>query len=96
VILVAFRQLGSLSSILSLNGLSHFDAIMDAAEADLDAKLYKASGDIISELQVKLPLLIWHERSRQRLRTHVLYSKCEELNTLVSLIAQEISELVAY
>lgn len=56
---------------------------MDAAEADFDAKLYKASGDIIPELQVKLPLLIWHDQQEQRVRTHVLYSKCEELMQLV-------------
>ena len=58
---------------------------MDAAEAELDAKLYKASGDIIPELQVKLPLLIWHGGPEKRVRTHVLYSKCEELKLLVSL-----------
>lgn len=58
---------------------------MDAAEAELDAKLYKASGDIIPELQVKLPLLIWHATPGKRVRTHVLYSKCEELKLLVSM-----------
>ncbi|RMZ85626.1 hypothetical protein DV737_g561, partial [Chaetothyriales sp. CBS 132003] len=31
---------------------------MDATELDVDAKLYKASGDLISELQAKLPLLL--------------------------------------
>ena len=56
---------------------------MDAAEADFDAKLYKASGDIIPELQVKLPLLIWHGEPGKRVRTHVLYTKCEELKQLV-------------
>lgn len=56
---------------------------MDAAEADFDAKLYKASGDIIPELQVKLPQLIWHDQQEKRVRTHVLYSKCEELMQLV-------------
>ena len=56
---------------------------MDAAEADYDAKLYKASADIIPELQVKLPLLIWHAGETRRLRTHVLYTKCEELRNLV-------------
>lgn len=55
---------------------------MDAAEADYDAKLYKASGDILPELQIKLPLLIRHYGSRQ-LRTHVLFTKCEELKNLV-------------
>lgn len=56
---------------------------MDAAESDYDAKLYKASGDIIPELQVKLPLLIWHGGDRTRLRTHVLFTKCEQLKVLV-------------
>lgn len=63
--------------------LTAHETTMDAAEADFDAKLYKASGDIIPELQVKLPLLIWHDQSRSRLRTHAVYSKCEELNNLV-------------
>ena len=58
---------------------------MDAAEADFDAKLYKASGDLIPELQVKLPLLIWHDgNKRKRLRTHVPYLKSSELAFLVS------------
>lgn len=61
---------------------------MDAAEADFDAKLYKASGDIIPELQAKLPLLIWHDVSCKKLRTHVLFTKCEELKLLVSLLAR--------
>jgi hypothetical protein len=56
---------------------------MDAAEVDYDAKLYKASGDIIPELQVKLPLLIWHDGRKDRLRTHLLYTKCAELRNLV-------------
>jgi hypothetical protein len=56
---------------------------MDAAEADLDAKLYKASGDIIPELQVKLPLLIWHDQARSKVRTHVINAKCEQLKQLV-------------
>ena len=58
---------------------------MDAAEADYDAKLYKASGDLIPELKAKLPLLIWHYgKSRTRLRTHVLVYKYDELRLLVS------------
>jgi hypothetical protein len=57
---------------------------MDAAEADLDAKLYKASGDLIPELQVKLPLLIWHDGTgTKRLRTHVPYQKAAELSRIV-------------
>lgn len=59
---------------------------MDAAEADFDAKLYKASGDIIPELKAKIPKLIWHDGTkRRRIRTHVLMSKCYELTHLVRL-----------
>ena len=58
---------------------------MDAAEADFDAKLYKASSDLIPEIQAKLPKLIWHDsKSRTRIRTHVLFGKCEEVSSLVS------------
>ena len=58
---------------------------MDAAEADFDAKLYKASSDLIPEIQTKLPQLIWHDgKSRTRLRTHVLSEKCEDVAFLVS------------
>jgi hypothetical protein len=61
------------------------EEIMDAAEADVDAKLYKASGDLIPELKTKLPHLLWHDPiTRTRLRTHILTSKCEELRNLVS------------
>jgi hypothetical protein len=60
---------------------------MDAAEADFDAKLYKASSDLIPELKVKLPQLIWHGgNSRTRLRTQVLFYKNSELQSLVSSI----------
>lgn len=53
---------------------------MDAAEADFDAKLYKASADLIPELQTKLPQLIWHNgKAHIRLRTHVLLGKCADL-----------------
>lgn len=31
---------------------------MDAAAVDADVKLYKASGEILAELQTKLPLLL--------------------------------------
>jgi hypothetical protein len=58
---------------------------MDAAEADVDAKLYKASGDLIPELKTKLPQLLWHDPvTKRRLRTHVLNNKCQELRNLVS------------
>lgn len=60
---------------------------MDAAEADFDAKLYKASGDILPELKAKIPKLIWHDGTkRKHLRTHVFMSKCYELTGLVSLL----------
>ncbi|EXJ84183.1 hypothetical protein A1O3_04850 [Capronia epimyces CBS 606.96] len=57
---------------------------MDAAEHDLDAKLYKASSTLLQELGHKLPLLIFNPRTTRRLR--VLDSKCEELRLLVSLL----------
>lgn len=58
---------------------------MDATEHDLDARLYKASGDLIPELQAKLPLLIWHDgNERGRPRTHVPYAKAAELSRIVS------------
>lgn len=58
---------------------------MDAAEADFDAKLYKASSDLIPEIQTKLLQLIWHNgKSRICLRTHVLSDKCEDVAFLVS------------
>ncbi|RMD45121.1 hypothetical protein DV735_g66, partial [Chaetothyriales sp. CBS 134920] len=53
---------------------------MDATETDIDARLYKASGDLVSELQTKLPLLVWHDApGRKRLRTHVPYAKSTSL-----------------
>jgi hypothetical protein len=65
--------------------LALLEVQMDAAEADFDAKLYKASSDLIPELKVKLPQLIWHDgKSRARLRTHVLFYKNAELQSLVS------------
>ena len=32
---------------------------MDVADDDKDVKLYKASSDLLPELQVKIPLLVW-------------------------------------
>ncbi|RMZ77388.1 hypothetical protein DV738_g4405, partial [Chaetothyriales sp. CBS 135597] len=54
---------------------------MDAAETDIDARLYKASADLVSELQTKLPLLVWHggHQQKKRLRTHVPYAKSTSL-----------------
>lgn len=59
---------------------------MDAADGGVaDGFLYKASSDLVAELQTKLPQLIWHDgKTRRRLRTHVLFGKCEELSILVS------------
>lgn len=56
---------------------------MDAAEQDLDAKLYKASDTLLQELTHKLPLVILNPSGAPRRR--VLDSKCEELRLLVSL-----------
>lgn len=57
---------------------------MDVAEHDLDAKLYKASGNLLQEFKTKLPQLIYHHnRTPQTLRLFVLDSKCEELRSLV-------------
>jgi hypothetical protein len=80
-LLTAYTQLGNLKTLHA--GCSTIVPSMDAAEADFDAKLYKASGDIIPELQVKLPLLIWHDQARSKIRTHVLHAKCEQLKQLV-------------
>jgi len=54
---------------------------MDAAEHDLDAKLYKASGILLQELSHKLPLLLFNPGKTRRLQ--VLDSKCDELRLLV-------------
>jgi hypothetical protein len=57
---------------------------MDAAEHDLDAKLYKSSAVLLQELQHKLPLLIWHPKhSPKKLRLHVLDHKVDELRLIV-------------
>jgi len=59
--------------------------VMDAADADNDAKLYKASGALLQELNYKLPVLVWHPgKSPRQLRQRVLDSKCAELMRLVS------------
>lgn len=58
---------------------------MDASELDLDAKLYKASATLLSELQYKLPLLLYQTKKLPRtLRLRVLDTKCEELRLTVS------------
>jgi hypothetical protein len=60
---------------------------MDASELELDAKLYKASATLLSELQYKLPLLLYQTKtSRPRLRRRALDTKCEELRLSVSLL----------
>ncbi len=57
---------------------------MDAAEHDLDAKLYKASGTLLEEIKHKLPLLIYHSKASPRThRLFVLDPKCQELSLLV-------------
>jgi len=55
---------------------------MDAAAAENDVKLYKASAELIAELQEKLPLLL--QTPTQRARKWVLYTKTSEIIRLVS------------
>lgn len=58
---------------------------MDAAEHDLDAKLYKASSTLLLELQHKLPSLVYNvKRSPRKPRLFVIDEKCFELGVLVS------------
>lgn len=55
---------------------------MDAAASDSDVKLYKASGEILEELQYKLPLLL---KSRTgEYRNWVIHSKTPQISRLVS------------
>lgn len=56
---------------------------MDAAAAEADVKLYKASAELLAELQAKLPLLL--RRPNGEARKWVLYAKTTELARLVSL-----------
>ena len=55
---------------------------MDAAAADSDVKLYKASAEILEELRTKLPVLLYS--SPGNLRSWVLVSKTAEVARLVS------------
>lgn len=55
---------------------------MDAAAADGDVKLYKASAELLAELQEKLPLLLHHPNGKPR--QWILYYKTSELTRLVS------------
>jgi hypothetical protein len=60
---------------------------MDAAVDDSDAKLYRASGELLPELQAKLPQLVWHHKDGHRkVRLRVLHAKVEELAALVRII----------
>jgi hypothetical protein len=57
---------------------------MDAAGEDSDAKLYRASGELLPELQAKIPQLVLHQKEGQRkVRLRVLHAKVEELVALV-------------
>lgn len=60
---------------------SSLTGTMDAAAADADVKLYKASAELLSELQEKLPLLLDLDRVP---RKWTLYHKGSELAQLVS------------
>jgi hypothetical protein len=60
---------------------------MDAAGDDSDAKLYRVSGELLPELQAKLPQLVWHQKiGHRKVRLRVIHAKTEELVTLVSSI----------
>lgn len=57
---------------------------MDAAEHDLDAKLYKASAVLLEEIKHKVPLLLSSpHKPHRRPRLLVLDTKCEEIRALV-------------
>ncbi|KAI1624687.1 armadillo-type protein [Exophiala viscosa] len=57
---------------------------MDASEHDLDAKLYKASGTLLLELQHKLPSLVYNvKKSPRKPRLFVIDHKCSELAILL-------------
>lgn len=57
---------------------------MDAAEHDLDAKLYKASAVLLDEIKHKVPLLLFRpHKSHRKIRLQVLDLKCQELRLLV-------------
>lgn len=57
---------------------------MDAAEQDLDAKLYKASGTLLNEVKFKLSLLLSHPGTHPpKPRLQILNIKCDELRQLV-------------
>ena len=59
---------------------------MDAVEDASDAKLYRASGELLPELQAKLPQLVYHQKDGQsKLRLRVIHAKAEKLATLVSI-----------
>lgn len=55
---------------------------MDAAAADADVKLYKASGELLAEIQAKLPLLL--RKPDGQLRKWVFYNKTAEISHFVS------------
>lgn len=57
---------------------------MDAAEADADVKLYKASGELLLELQAKIPRLVKSPNDANKFRKWVIDSKVDEITRLVS------------
>jgi hypothetical protein len=58
---------------------------MDASEHDLDAWLYKASAELLSELQAKLPSLVRTPGPNDKVRRWVIGSKIYEIDALVRL-----------
>ena len=61
---------------------------MDAAEDNNDVKLYKASGNLIANLEEKLPRLLHKPQGKAtgpvRIRHYVLLSQYDEVNRIVS------------
>lgn len=55
---------------------------MDAAAADSDVKLYKASSELLAELQAKLPYLL--SKPSGQPRRWILFRKTSEIAQLVS------------
>jgi len=64
---------------------------MDAAGVEADVKLYKASSELLAELQEKLPLLL--QGPNQSPRKWILYTKTSELVRLVSCSQHEGKEV---
>lgn len=67
---------------------------MDAAAAEGDVKLYKASAELLAELQAKLPLLLVTPAGKPRKWT--LYHKTAEILRLVSYATDGKSDVLTF